>query len=211
MARDSGEARGVVVRDPTRPDPRDPAGPDRSEPGVRRHADLSGHRLALTFHAFAAHHHRLWLRYAHTQVGSRAAAESVVESACARLLAYWPHVLLQESVAQYAWAVLKEEIARRQDAHEGPALVDTASFDAAARKLLQHGTPDQFTVLEHKMGLYGAIARLPERQYDVVVLRYVLRVADEVVAEYLGIEVPTVRSHVRHARRRLARELGRAR
>ncbi|WP_446039586.1 sigma-70 family RNA polymerase sigma factor [Streptomyces sp. SID1121] len=212
MARDSDGALGVEVRDPARPDPRDPVGPDPTAPGVRRHTDRSSRRLALTFDAFAAHHHRLWLRYAHTQVGSRPVAETVVESACARLLEHWPHVLLQESVSQYAWAVLKEEVARRQDAHDGPpALVDTAAFDAAARKLLQHGTPDQFTVLENEIGLYGAISRLPERQYDVVVLRYVLRVPDEVVAEYLGIEVPTVRSHVRHARRRLARELGPAR
>jgi RNA polymerase sigma factor (sigma-70 family) len=201
MARDSDGARGVYERGPAEPDPDDR--------GVRRYADPFRRRLALTFDAFDAHHHRLWLRYAHTQVGSRAAAETVVDSTCARLLEHWPHVLLQESVSQYAWAVLKEEVAGWLDAHDGESvLVDTAAFDAAARKLLQYGTPDQFAVLEGEIGLYGAISRLPERQYDVVVLRYVLRVPDEVVAEYLGIEVPTVRSHVRHARRRLARDLG---
>jgi RNA polymerase sigma-70 factor (ECF subfamily) len=62
-------------------------------------------------------------------------------------------------------------------------------------------------VLEGEIGLYGAIAALPERQYDVMVLRYVLRAPDEDVAAYLGIELSTVRSHVRHARRRLARML----
>ncbi|MEV7422509.1 MULTISPECIES: RNA polymerase sigma factor [unclassified Streptomyces] len=166
-------------------------------------------RLALTFDAFDAHHHRLWLRYAHTQVGSRAAAESVVDATCARLLEHWPHVLIQESVAQYAWAVLKEEVARWLDARGlQPVLVDTAAFQAAIRKLLLYESRDRFAVLQGEIGLYAAISRLPERQYDVIVLRYVLRIPDEVVAEYLGVELATVRSHVRHARRRLAKDLG---
>ncbi|MFJ1646349.1 RNA polymerase sigma factor [Streptomyces sp. NPDC088258] len=168
-----------------------------------------GRRLALTFDAFDAHHHRLWLRYAHTQVGNRAAAECVVDAACARLLEHWPHVLLQESVARYAWAVLKEEVARWLDARgRRPALVDTAAFQAAIRKLLPHGAHDRFAVLQGEIELYAAITRLPERQYDVIVLRYVLRVPDEVVAEYLGVELATVHSQIRHARRRLAKDLG---
>ncbi|MFE2637775.1 sigma-70 family RNA polymerase sigma factor [Streptomyces scopuliridis] len=179
--------------------------------------DGTDHRLALTFDAFDARHHTLWLRYAHTQVGSRAAAETVVDATCARLLGHWPHVLTQESVARYAWALLKEEVAWWLDDHDRePALVDTAAFHAAVRKLLDHENHenhkkqekhDQFDVLQREIRLYGAISRLPERQYDVVVLRYVLQVPDEEVAEYMGIEVATVRSHVRHARRRLARHL----
>ncbi|MFF1418715.1 RNA polymerase sigma factor [Streptomyces sp. NPDC058280] len=177
--------------------------------GVRRSADRPLRRLALTFDAFDSHHHTLWLRYAHTQVGSRSAAETVVDATCARLLDHWPHVLVQESVPRYAWAVLKEEVARWLNEHDAqPVLVDTAAFHAAMRKLLQSEVSDQFAVLQSEIGLYGAIARLPERQYDAVVLRYVLQVPDQDVAEYLGIEVATVRSHVRHARRRLARQLG---
>jgi RNA polymerase sigma factor (sigma-70 family) len=165
-------------------------------------------RLALTFDAFDTHHHKLWLRYAHTQVGKQAAAEAVVDATCARLVQNWPHVLLQESVPQYAWAILKEEVARWLDSHgKAPVLVDTAAFHSAVRKLLLHEMRDQFAVLEGEIGLYAAIARLPERQYDVVVLRYVLQVPDDGVAEYLGIELATVRSHVRHARRRLAKDL----
>ncbi|MEU3184049.1 sigma factor-like helix-turn-helix DNA-binding protein [Streptomyces sp. NPDC006923] len=176
--------------------------------GLQRFPDRPERRLALTFDAFDAHHHTLWLRYAHTQVGSRAAAEAVVDALCARLLDDWPHVLVQESVPQYAWAILKEEVARWLGEHDlEPVLVDTAAFLAAIRKLLLYEMRDQFAVLQGEIGLYAAISRLPERQYDVVVLRYVLRIPDEVVAEYMGIEVATVRSHVRHARRRLARDL----
>ncbi|MEV7681395.1 sigma-70 family RNA polymerase sigma factor [Streptomyces sp. NPDC088341] len=172
-------------------------------------AERPRRRLALTFDAFDTHHHTLWLRYAHTQVGGRAAAEQVVDAACARLLDHWQYVLSRESVPQYAWAVLKEEVARWLDEHGAPEplLADTAAFHAAIRKLLLPDTNDQFAVLEGEIGLYTAISRLPERQYDVVVLRHVLQVPDEEVAEYMGIEIATVRSHVRHARRRLAKEL----
>ncbi|MFJ5226820.1 sigma factor-like helix-turn-helix DNA-binding protein [Streptomyces sp. NPDC088400] len=181
---------------------------DVGDRGVPHSPDLPERRLALTFDAFDAHHHTLWLRYAHTQVGGRAAAETVVDTTCARLLEHWPHVLAQESVARYAWAVLKEEVARWLYEHDlQPVLVDTAAFHAAIRKLLLYETRDQFAVLQGEVGLYAAISRLPERQYDVIVLRYVLHVPDEDVAEYMGIEVATVRSHVRHARRRLAKDL----
>lgn len=164
--------------------------------------------LGLTFDAFHDHHRQLWMRYAHTQVGSRAAAETVVDNACARLKSDWKHVLAQESVSRYAWSLLKEEVHRWLDTRGlQPLLVGTAAFHAAVGKLLLHETHDEFAVLEGELGLYGAIAGLPERQYDVIVLRFVLGKDEEHVAEYLGIELATVRSHVRHARRRLARAL----
>ncbi|MFD8917844.1 RNA polymerase sigma factor [Streptomyces sp. NPDC059569] len=198
-----------VQVDPERPVVRVSRGAqDLDDHGPPVSSDGTVHRLALTFDAFDARHHTLWLRYAHTQVGGRDAAETVVDATCARLLEHWPHVLTQESVARYAWALLKEEVAWWLDDHDRePALVDTAAFHAAVRKLLDHEKRDQFDVLQREIGLYRAISRLPERQYDVVVLRYALQVPDEEVAEYMGIEVATVRSHVRHARRRLARDL----
>ncbi|TXL90003.1 sigma-70 family RNA polymerase sigma factor [Streptomyces sp. IB2014 016-6] len=166
-------------------------------------------RLGLTFDAFHDYHRELWMRYAHSQVGGRPAAETVVDNACAHLKRDWKHALAQESVSRYAWSLLKEETHRWLDERGlQPLLVDTAAFHAAVAKLLRHDTRDQFTVLEGELGLYGAIADLlPERQYDIIVLRFVLGEDEENVAEYLGIELATVRSQAQHARRRLAREL----
>ncbi|WP_189105724.1 RNA polymerase sigma factor [Streptomyces camponoticapitis] len=176
--------------------------------GVRARRGARRKLLGLTFDAFHDYHRRLWMRYAHTQVGSRPAAETVVDAACARLKSDWKYVLAQESVPRYAWSLLKEEIHRWLDERGlEPLLVGTAAFHAAIGKLLPHEPRDEFAVLEGELGLYGAIACLPERQYDVIVLRFVLGMDEEHVAEYLGIELATVRSHVRHARRRLAREL----
>lgn len=165
-------------------------------------------RLLLSFDAFDTAHHRLWLRYAHTQVGSREAAHRVVEDACRHLLEHWEHALRQESLPAYAWTVLKEHVAKwLAERRQRPLLAETAAFHAAARKPLLSELCDEFAVLEGEMGLYAAIARLPERQYDAVVLRYLLGCTEEEVADYLGFETATVRSHISYAKRKLAREL----
>ncbi|WP_051717869.1 RNA polymerase sigma factor [Streptomyces megasporus] len=202
---------------------------DDSPPGP----SISHRRMTLTFDAFHEYHHRLWLRYTRTQVGDRAATEAVVEAACRRLLLDWNHVLEQESVAAYAWAVLKEHIRDWLTEHgREPALAETAAFDAAcAARLLpelryeyrghdeggehggehedEHGDEHggEYAALERGIGLYSAMAELPERQHDAIVLRYVLGCTDEEVAEYLGCGRAALRSHVRHAKRKLAARL----
>ncbi|MFB7666038.1 RNA polymerase sigma factor [Kitasatospora sp. NPDC056138] len=165
-------------------------------------------RQTVTFSAFHEYHHRLWLRYAHTQVGSRSAAQAVVDELSADLLESWEHVLEQESVPGYAWALLRDHVHSWLDRHgRPPALVDTAAFRATISKLLVHEMRDEFAVIESELGLYAAIAVLPDRQYDVIVLRYVLGLTSTETADRLGIEEATVRSHVRHAKRGLARKL----
>jgi RNA polymerase sigma-70 factor (ECF subfamily) len=171
-------------------------------------ADDARRRLMLSFDAFDASHHRLWLRYAHSQAGSREAAEGIVEAACRHLLAHWEHALRQPSLTEYAWTVLKEHVAGwLSERGLRPRLAATAAFHAAQRKVLLHELRDEFAVLEGEIGLYAAIGRLPERQYDVVVLRYVLGCSEEEIAGYLGFETAAVRSHLRYAKRKLAREL----
>lgn len=51
--------------------------------------------------------------------------------------------------------------------------------------------------------LYATVSQLPERQYDVMVLRYALGYEDEQVARLLGLGENTVRSLVRLATRLL--------
>lgn len=173
------------------------AGPTRTRP----------RRLALTFDAFHAYHRKLWMRFAHTQVGSRSAAESVVDAACARLKTTWQHVLTQESVPRYAWTVLKEEVHHWLDERGLQPQVGDAAILTAIQKLLLHEMRDELRVISQEIGLYAAISTLPERRYDVIVLRFLLGMDDEEVAEYLGIDHATVRSHIRHARRSLAKQL----
>ncbi|MDF3290189.1 MULTISPECIES: RNA polymerase sigma factor [Streptomyces] len=181
---------------PSAPD--GPSGPPLRQP-VRR--------LALTFEAFHDTHHLLWLRYAHLHTGSRAAALRIEGAISRQLATSWPHVLRQESVPFYAWTVLKEHVANWLSAHDRPvALTETAAFDAVSRALRE--AQEQFAVLESRIGLYSAIAELPERQCDVIVLRFALGYDDPFIAALLGVEESTVRSHVSIARRKLAARLG---
>jgi RNA polymerase sigma factor (sigma-70 family) len=161
----------------------------------------------VTFEAFHEYHRRLWMRYAHTQVG-RQAAEGVVHRAFARLRQSWDRALVQESVPRYAWALLKEEVDHWLDQRQlEPQLAGNAGFERAIQQLLLHEMCDKFSVLSEEIGLYSAIAELPERQQDVVVLRYVLSCTETETADFLGMGTATVRSHVRHAREALARKL----
>ncbi|MER6924497.1 sigma-70 family RNA polymerase sigma factor [Streptomyces spiralis] len=66
----------------------------------------------------------------------------------------------------------------------------------------------QLPALESPLGLYTAIAALPERQFDVIILQYVLGYPSKQVANIMGINAGTVRTHRRLARKRVATKLG---
>jgi DNA-directed RNA polymerase specialized sigma24 family protein len=70
------------------------------------------------------------------------------------------------------------------------------------------GARDEFAAMESTLGLYPAIARLPARQFDVVVLHYVLDYSTARTAQTLGVTEATVRSHRAAARQRIALDLG---
>ncbi|MEU7260582.1 sigma-70 family RNA polymerase sigma factor [Streptomyces rimosus] len=179
----------------SRPDP-------WSEPAHR--SAVRSEVLPLDFVAFFKQHHPAYLRYAHLQLDSRDEAQDVVEEVFAILADTWPRVLRQPNVQAYALATLKEVLAERLAA-KGRQIpfVATAAF-AAVREATRY----RLQLLESHLGLYGAIARLPERNYDVIVLRFVLGYPMKTVAHIMGVSYGTVRSHIRGARRRLARDLG---
>ncbi|TVL89373.1 RNA polymerase sigma factor [Streptomyces sp. SAJ15] len=165
--------------------------------------DLAG-ALPVDYAAFHSQHHRAYLRYAYLQLGSRERAAQTVEDVFTHLLRVWGNVLRQPSAEAYAWAALKEAVIRRLEALDRPvALVETAAFAA-----LRESSRTRLELLESRLGLYTAIAKLPERHYDVIVLVFVLGYPQQKAAQMMGVSYATVRSHLRGARRRLARELG---
>ncbi|MFD7552478.1 sigma factor-like helix-turn-helix DNA-binding protein [Streptomyces sp. NPDC059816] len=174
------------------------------QPGssARRHRSRT-----VTFEAFHAFHRTLWMRYARVHVG-RDAAEGVADRAFRSLRRDWEHALVQESVPQYGWTLLKDEVDAWLEVRGlKPLLAESAGFERAVRRMLFDELCDEFAVLSEEIGLYSAIAVLPERQQDVIVLRYVLTRTDEETADFLGIECATVRSNIRHAKNSLARKL----
>ncbi|MEF3117125.1 RNA polymerase sigma factor [Streptomyces chrestomyceticus] len=168
----------------------------------------AGRRLAIAFEAFHETHYRKWLAYAYLHTGSEDAALEVTGSAYQRLRLCWPYALKQSSVDSYAWAVLKESVVDWLCRHRrATALTQSAAFAVVTRALLRE-CQQQFALLESQLGLYEAIARLPERQCDVIVLRHVIGYSDPQIAALLGVDEATVRSHASRGKRRIAAALG---
>jgi RNA polymerase sigma factor (sigma-70 family) len=160
-------------------------------------------RAKTIFEVFYERYQGAWRHYAYLYTGDPRIAEEIVDRFTGRLMQHWEHALEQESVACYAWELYKTVIAHWLAEHgDGPRLVQTAAFARVARTAMDY-CRGQFEVMEESLGLYSAIAALPERQGDVIILRHVMGYPDGKVADILGITEPSVRSHLRHARRSL--------
>ncbi|MEE1800938.1 sigma-70 family RNA polymerase sigma factor [Streptomyces sp. NPDC101062] len=151
---------------------------------------------------------KAYLNYAHTMLGDKEAARAVVRSCFTHLALNWQRVTRSPSPEAYAWALLKARVdTHLRLAGLDPQMVETAAFQRAARDVLE-SVRSRFEVMETALGLYTAIASLPERQYDVIVLLYVLGYPSCRVARIMGVERDTVRSHRRLAKRRISQRLG---
>ncbi|UCM89195.1 sigma-70 family RNA polymerase sigma factor [Streptomyces marincola] len=161
--------------------------------------------LPADFRAFHQLYRPAYVRWAELHLGDRAAAEETVDRAFEQLAADWSHVLRLDSPAGYAWALLKDRTVDAARARgRRPVVMDTAAFETHAL----HSAVDPIGELEESLGLYQAIRELPERQHDVIVLRYCIGYSSEETADILGISVPGVRSTARYARHRLKEALG---
>jgi RNA polymerase sigma factor (sigma-70 family) len=165
------------------------------------------HHLPPALEAFHDLYVKAYLNYAHTMLGDKAAAIAVVRRCFSHLALNWDQIIREESPEAYAWALLKQRVITHLElTGRGPKLVETAAFQRTARAVLE-AVRCKFEVMETSLGLYTAIASLPERQYDVIVLQYVLGYPSRRVASIMGVELDTVRSHRRLARRRIAKRL----
>jgi RNA polymerase sigma factor (sigma-70 family) len=157
----------------------------------------------MVFDAFYGQHHHIWRKVAYLHTGSREAAEEVTDEVTEKLVRSWEEVLQGKNVAQHAWCILKVEIMLWRRAHGSePRFVETAAFNRTVRVMMAYAR-EQFDVMEESLGLFSAIAALPERQFDVITLRYLLEYSDIQIANLLGITETTVRSNLRHARQSL--------
>jgi RNA polymerase sigma-70 factor (ECF subfamily) len=164
--------------------------------------------LPTDLEAFYQAHQDTWRRYAYAQTGLPEAAEQIVDSLTAQLANLWQRASGGDDPGRYAWAVLKTTIVRWLNDHQTrPAFVETVAFDRVA--LAMDFVREQFNLIEESLALYTAISRLPERQYDVLVLHYVLGYPTGQVAFVLGLDPTDVKAHIRAARERLTQELGR--
>jgi RNA polymerase sigma-70 factor (sigma-E family) len=126
-------------------------------------------------------------RLAYIMLGSQTAAEDVVQDAFCGLYRRWPHLSDQAKALSYARssvlngcrsALRLRPTVELQEAHQPPA-------GSAETVLL---------TAEERGEVLRALRRLPDRQREVLTLRYYLDVPDDQIAAAMGIGRGTVRS-----------------
>ncbi|MFK4184365.1 sigma-70 family RNA polymerase sigma factor [Streptomyces sparsogenes] len=170
-----------------------------------------------------------YFEYTHVHLGTEKAAEELVDGIFVFIGLHWQHITAQENVGAYAWALLKERVAFELLLQgRNPAATEPLAFECAIRAATgpildafrdqfrkeftlseqELAFSEQISDLDDTMRLFAAMARLPERQFDVMVLHYALDFSTKTTALVMGVCEATVRSTRRTAKRRLAAELG---
>lgn len=161
--------------------------------------------LPVDFRAFHQLYRAGYIRYAELHLKSRADAEEAVDLAFEQLMLCWQTVLRQPVPEAYAWRVVKNRTTDHARARgRRPVVVDVAAFETHS---LRHSL-DPIGELEESLTLYQAVGELPDRQRDVMLLRYALGYETKETARLMGITEAGVRSTTRHARRRLRQAFG---
>jgi len=143
------------------------------------------------FREYVRERSRALLRAAYLLTGNRADAEDLVQSVLAKTYLAWNRIEDRAALDGYV---------RR-------AMVNTHISWWRRRRVEEFPTdeiPDQ-AVVDHSVGsdlqesLQRAIARLPQRMRDAVMLRYYQDMTEAEVAEVLGVSLGTVKSTVSRA------------
>jgi RNA polymerase sigma-70 factor (sigma-E family) len=147
------------------------------------------------------------IRVAHIMLGSRSAAEDVVQDAFLGLYRRWEHLTSADKALGYVrTSVLNGCRTALRRGRVGEVVLN----QPPRGRLAQHAISAEAAVLsvERRGEIIRALRGLPSRQREVLVLRYYLDLTDEQVAEYLGIRPGTIRSTRHRALASLARTLG---
>lgn len=147
-----------------------------------------------TFDAFFAHLHPLALRVAWRLLGNSEDAEDVVAEGFARAYVRWKRLENHPNVE--AWLM---------------RVITNLSIDRYRRK-----TPDlrppEATSIEDQVAIRTTLAqslrKLPKRQREVVILRYLADLSVESVGDTLGISQGAVKSHLHRALGNMRTDLG---
>jgi RNA polymerase sigma-70 factor (sigma-E family) len=174
-----------------------------AEPRVSVMAEAGGVSSAVRAAVTAVYQaHALGLiRLAHVMLGDRAAAEDVVQEAFCGLYRRWDRLAGPEKALAYVRSSVLNgcrSALRRKQRNDigGVSQPVVASAESAA------------LAAEERREVMRLLRRLPDRQREVLVLRFYLELSDAEIARQLGIRQSTVRSTTHRALAALARALG---
>jgi RNA polymerase sigma factor (sigma-70 family) len=141
-------------------------------------------------------------RVGYRMLGSRADAEDVAQETVARACARWSNV----RDYPHAWAArvsanMAIDVIRRRRREHGRA-------SAARSGPVASAAADAFVA--ERAELVAALERLPRRQRDVVILRYLADLGEAEVARQLGCSVGSVKQHASRGLHSLRAALGTA-
>ena len=150
--------------------------------------------------------HAELVRLAALVVGDRPTAEDVVQDVFARLCAKDLRPASAGSLAYVRAAVLNgcRSVLRRR----ALARRFGGARDALGRDTLQDSAESEVILAEDRRQVLTALAALPVRRREVLVLRYWLGLTEAEIASVLGISPGTVKSNAARGLAALARKIG---
>lgn len=141
--------------------------------------------LPLEFEAHYITNQEAYHAYALVRLGTSEAAEEAVHRAFLEILRHWNDLLTESNLQQQTWTILRRVVISQALLHAQASLTDSDN------------------------PVHQALAKLPARQFDALVLRHWLRQSNDDIAWYMGITSSTVDYHCRRGRERLAHMLHR--
>lgn len=173
-------------------------------PGRTGPLDLAGRDAEEAVTALYQAHALELVRIALVMVGDRQAAEDVVQDSYLALYRRWGRLrdsgkavaYLRVSVLNGCRSALRRQRRRdRHDRHEGVLV-------------LAESAESEVLGLEQRKEVLAALRRLPHRQRETLVLRYVFELSEEEIAEAMKVSRGTVKSNASRGRLALGRLLG---
>jgi RNA polymerase sigma-70 factor (sigma-E family) len=153
---------------------------------------------------FREHHGEL-VRLAVLMVGDLPTAEDVVQDVYASLHSRWSQIAARDTALPYVRAAVlngcRSVLRRRR-------LARRIGVEYRSEQPLADSAESELILSEDRRAVLAALARLPRRRREVLVLRYYLGLSEAEIAAVLGISPGTVKSTAARGLAALARDLG---
>ncbi|MFC9431411.1 RNA polymerase sigma factor [Streptomyces sp. NPDC056987] len=148
-------------------------------------ADADVIPIPLDFQAHYLTHQEAFHDYALVYLGTNEAAEEAIHRAFLEILLHWDALLEESNLQQQVWAIVRR-------------VVISQSLIGFRKRIAR---------MDSHVGLFAALIKLTPRQFDAVVMRYVLKCDTRRISWYMGITDSTVDYHCRKAKERLGADI----